>query len=414
MQQLVDGRWGVFFLGSVIGPNLVVGGAALIPAQIDRIFEWGGGVARCEWMRAAYAQAIIDLLTLPTGQALIQDIITTCHNNYNYTLALAPATVHNVIPHHLVFINDRGSSGLVHVSKKPYQCELNLECSDNTGKRILEGHNVLLVRDVAANSLGFVGVATSPAFDLAHELGHFLYALNSPRVPLPAGPGGGVRARTVHLSVEDRAQAHYRAIFAGVGGAVPMPPAERAFVDLWNGGVFSEAVNILPSASILNNAAAVAAAAGIAAAPAVPVGFVGGGLNYSDGIMIGEAFHTWPLGDPRLPIFFNLAAGGVGGVLPVAAAGAFVAGAGNINLNAAGGGFLPKWSFVRFSHGNTVDFFNVFSALDNVPDPVTGLSDRDEFKNLVVALLGKIDANGGPPLPPGGFRGLTIADLPQI
>jgi hypothetical protein len=293
-------------------------------------------------------------MVLPTGRALFQDMITACRTNFlrNIVNGVTNATK---MPERLMFVQNGDASELIYDTDKPCQCELNLEW-DATNKRIIEGHNVLIVNNTATNQLDFVGVAIPPALDLAHELGHFLYALNTPRVA----------ANTVYGSVESRAQADYKTIFAGI----PLTKLKE-FSDLWKHGIFSEAVNILPSASM-----------GV------------GGFLYSDGIMIGEALNVWVAGDHRRPQFFTLtdAAGMATAVAPP-----------GLNLTNAAGHLLPSSSFIRFSHRNSAGFCSVFNILTT--------NAKTQFRALVERLLNKITI---PTVGAVQQYPCTINDLPRI
>jgi hypothetical protein len=374
VQQIVDGHLGAFFSASPIGGasptpgNVVIGGVDMPLSQIDNMFVWGNGCVGiagrsiCE----SYARAMVDLMALPTGQALFRDIIAACRTNFvnNRGAGVTNATKR---PERLIFVQNGDVSELIHDSSKPYQCELNLEW-DATNRRIMEGHNVLIVNNTTTGALDFVGVAVSPALDLAHELGHFLYALNTPR-----GAGG----LSVHNSVGARAQGDYGTIFNGVLLPRPPPPLRvsfKKFRRIWNHITYAEPVNILPSASM---------------------GAGGFTFTYSDGIMVGEALAAWGAGDPRRPQFFTLtnAAGMAAAVAPP-----------GLNLTNAAGHLLPSSSFIRFSHRNSVGFFNVFSRGLNAVG-------RNNFRVLVGQLLNKITI---PAVPGVAAHLCTIADLPQI
>jgi hypothetical protein len=386
INQIVNGQWGAFFLASPIGGALT--GANIGQARIDKMFKWG---KTCRGMVSGpiytgYARAIIDLLALPTGQSLFQNIIIQCNtnraNNHNPNIKKR-----DVRPERLVFVQDGGATGLIYESSMPSQCGLNLEwdpAANGGNGALMEGHNVLIVNNTVAGALDFVGVAIPPALDLAHELGHFLYALNTPRA---VGVGNDV-----YNSVSWRAQGDYMTIFAGI--LVPPPPVPRPrsfkrFRKLWNHINYSEPVNILPSANM-----------GVA------------GFTYSDGIMIGEALNAWPVGNPRRPLFFRLTnAAGVAGAAPVP----ILANAAGIMTDANGNALTPE-RFIRFSHRNSVGFFNAFNGLNAaVPAgaPPGTLSEQDQFRALVGQLLNNI-ALPVAPLAVAPAAPLGITDLPRI
>jgi hypothetical protein len=378
IKQIASGKWGAFFLASPIGANLVTAGIPNTPAgmaQIDNMFKWGITFQACggsyEAIRKSYARAIMDLMALPTGQGLFQNIITGC--NANSVDNRAPgATMATRRPECLTFVQDGGASGLIYDDFYPARCGLNLELDAGT-VRLIEGHNVLIVNNTATNALDFVGVAVSPALDLAHELGHFLYALGTLR-----GAGG-----TVYRDIVNRTQGDYNTIFNGVIPLpLPLPLPLKRFRGLWNHGVYAEAVNILPSAAM-----------GVANV-----------FPYSDGIMVGEALNVWGAGDHRCPQFFTLtnAAGVAGAAAPA-----------NLDLTDGHGNLLPSNRFIRFSHRDSVWFFNKFNGLAAAPPPGGGPSEQDQFRALVGNLLNNITIPAGPGGVPPAHQ-CTINDLPRI
>jgi hypothetical protein len=363
---MISGQWGAFFRNSAIRANLTVGDTQLTAYQIDQMFAWGKGLGAAEGeKRREYARAMVDLMALPTGRNLFREIIIACHGNHTANRnEIAPKR-----PERAVFMHDEGASALIYESKKACQCELNLEMNDEKISKLKEGHNVLLVHNTVTNELDFIGVAIPPALDLAHELGHFLYALNTPRVD---GVDG---SPSVHNAVEARAQEDYAAIFNDILGDASAETgqetlaAKEAFEGLWNHGIYSEAINILPTARIL---------------PA-------DGFCYGDGIMIGEAFNTWGTADARCPRFFELTdAKGIG-------AAKIISLKDNTGEIATGDVFSPI-SFVRFSHANSLGFYGRFNQLNNDGQTI--------FKRLVLQLLGKIRIS--PEVRCG------ISDLPRI
>jgi hypothetical protein len=95
----------------------------------------------------------------------------------------------------------------------------------------------------------------------------------------------------------------------------------------------------------------------------------------------------------------------------------------NSRTNAAGamtdaaGNVLTLERFIRFSHGDSVNFFGVFNGLNAVPPagaPLGTLSEQDQFRALVGQLLNNITIPAVPG--PGGAAAhlCTIADLPRI
>jgi hypothetical protein len=336
-KDIASGRWGrAVKLAGVHLPLVTFPGVApaVAPHQVTErdvggVFGFQDTVTKeC---RESYARMIENLLRLPTGRALFEKIIyECCFNNH-------PAG--NANPRRVVFIQNGSNSG--HYPDDGPACKINIKW---VGRHV-GGDGVLIVKR-GRGRLDFVGVKIPPAIDLAHELGHFLYALKTP-------PGGG----NLGNRMQTRAQGEYGTILGGIITLPPATPAEIAFEDLWNGGNFVEAVNILPAADILPHNQ--------------------NRLRYSDGIMIGEALSVWQSTAVEYPQFFDLAT-----KMTVA-----------INRRR-----LSPESFVRFSHGSAMRFHNVFTRL-SVPE-------QGNFKDLVRKLLVKIR------VPWSGH--LTVDALPSV
>jgi hypothetical protein len=326
---------------------------------IDNMFAWGASVPVGHQKRTDYAQAILDLLDLQTGRSLIERIINDCHTNI----------VNNRNPQSILFMGQATPTRFFPNNGTNSTINLEWDAANNTYKT---QRWVMPVRNSVNNKLDFVEVEVPLAVLLAHEFSHFVYALE-----IPVGVGG----MTLVQRMENQAVTEYDDIFAGVIAYKRKPvkmmsraakgrpinyKACRLFKGSWNHGEYAEAVVILPTCNMLQ---------------VVPVG--ANRLRYSDGIMIAEALHAWPVGNPRRPQFFGLATN-VG--IPV-----------NTGNNTG---------VVRFSHNGADefcrDFFNPLRPIE-----------QTQFKTMVKKLLGKISVpnlgGGG-----GGTRGLTINDLPWI
>jgi hypothetical protein len=223
--------------------------------------------------------------------------------------------------------------------------------------------------------------------ELAHELAHFVWALETPR-------GAGL---SVYTSVENRAQGIYNLIIQGiVPNPLPpvIPPEIRIFTRLWNHGIFSEIVNILPSTNISNDGGAT---------------FVSpGGFNYSDGEIIKMALATWPVGDSRRPRFFainNFRAGIISTTVPPPGTPAAAIGTQpNAIISSGQGGNVPlpgNAFFARFSHADSVYFLKKLNKVRT-----QGI--QAQFDNLIVRLLNKINISGNGAI----FQSCTLNDLP--
>jgi hypothetical protein len=231
----------------------------------------------------------------------------------------------------------------------PNECAINLKWDAVNNRH--ESMDWALVVDNTANGgneIDFIKVVVPSSMILAHELGHFLYALELPQ---------GLKGRTLFVKIQNRAHDEYREIFNGVVNlSRKRSQEENLFIRLWNHGNYADTINILPAANILsqNNP---------------------NRLCYSDGIMTGEAL------DPN-------------NNFPIAQIQIFDSSNSQLVIN---GGLnivnLPSDSFVRFSHNSFNDFWGDFSKLS--PQRQTN------FKKLVLSLLGKIRHSGGQPLLPG-------------
>jgi hypothetical protein len=254
--------------------------------------------------------------------------------------------------------------------------EINLQWDWMTRKHV-RGTRVVIAVDSRlpavvgqpGSQLTFVNAAVPPSLVLAHELGHYLYDLvacknimdgyvDSNHDIMSGALVSDVGARVVYdrkmssMFGRDRAMEvysyeEYRKILAGIVSHSPLTVAEEAFIGLWNHGNYSEVVNILPSANILGT----------------------GGSNYSDGVMLGEAFL-----DPTCVIHGQIAFSDSANVIIP-----------NINTSGAA---LTAEGFVRFSHFRIGDFWQIFNALTP--------GEQMEFKNLVHLLLSKITVAGQP------------------
>jgi hypothetical protein len=360
---LYEGKWGEAFMSGAANLGLPPAGAPGAPAisisraTIDKIFAWEADLSVA--CRRGYAEMIEDLLALPTGRGLIKNIILMHHNHVGLSRMVFKCDTTNT-----------ASRGDWMSYPNPYEINIKWNGANYEGEEY-----ILVVNNINVGSLDFVKVRVSPAIVLAHELGHFLDGLTEQKKFIstdnPGVAGGALGDAQAHNDIDvsdstlnavlydisDRADkrmdvymcAEYKKIFQEV---ITTPPTEvdMFFMECWNAGEYSEAVNILPSVEILNPG--------------------GGSFNYSDGIIIGEALNpvNGILADRR-PQFFNLTTGNQQ----------------NVNIaNAAV--ILPPDSFVRFGHMDVGDFRKKFERLKD--------EQKSQFRALVQKVLDKITING--------------------
>jgi hypothetical protein len=135
---LQNGEWGQAFIGLVQGVRTPV---QITENSIKSIFEWDETVTRIQACRNSYAQAIVDLLQLPSGVGLIRDIIIAHH-----CMPKLPK---------LKFIksgdddDDDGDSGIEHF-EYPESSEINLEWDDGNSRHV-GSDRILVVRNSNLN-----------------------------------------------------------------------------------------------------------------------------------------------------------------------------------------------------------------------------------------------------------------------
>ncbi|MDR2628981.1 MAG: hypothetical protein LBC30_03275 [Puniceicoccales bacterium] len=334
---LENGNWGQAFLTRVVPPlNLPPG---ISQNEIDAMFSWDpavsnvsghGGAQSC---RHSFAQAVEDLLKLPTGRDLFGRIITACYNNKNNP-------PHN--PQKLLFINNGTDDGFYadypcigQIDRTT--CAINLKWNAAINQHMSMDW-VLVVNN--NNQLDFAKVIVPPSLILAHELGHFLYALE-----LGAAVQGN---QLLQRAMNGKAHPEYQQILNGVvnlGRA--RPKIESVFLGLWNHQKYVDFLNILPAADML-----------------VPPDLTR--LHYSDGIMIGEALNSNVFPKNQIQFFDS-------------------AGASKVIRNLAA---ITSSSFVRFSHNDFNDFNSEWNKLNG--------QEKITFKTIVQKLLDKIIVNGLP------------------
>jgi hypothetical protein len=341
INNIINGQWGTVFTSVDVGLNLANNISA---AQIDDMFSWGAGCKsptdkRSINCRQAYAEAIADLLQLQAGPALIKKIIEKCHENSHADPREFPQKI--TLGRH-----DKGSCIDINLDLS-YKILLQ---SKNNGR--LESDSWVLLAKAADNTLDFIKVKVPPSVVLAHELGHFLYALETP------GLTSNLSSEIIFQRINNRAQREYSQLFDDVVTVQDLGNKNNLFVDVWDQGTYVEVLNILPAARILT-----------------PENVVNR-LNYSDGIVIGEAFTTLPNG--KKPRFYRLNS--------------------SVEINITPGILSPN-NFIRFSHWSAENFYAHFKQLK----PTT----KNQFENQTSTLLGKIRRDGDNVF-------FTVADLPQI
>jgi hypothetical protein len=337
---LLAGEWGKALIGFV--PSDVRTPIKITEETVNSIFEWEESID--VEVKNSYVQAVETLLQLPSGIGLIRDIIIVYH-------CLPDLPI-------LKFVRDEDDNthGITTL-QYPDSCDLNLEWNADEGRHV-GSDRVLVVSN--SEGLDFVRMDVPPAVVLAHELGHYLYYLIAcknvmegeiscvdvvSKVIAAPNPVAKVHYRKKMSSMFGKsrlvkkfyAQEEYKAVIRDIAIHSPPTPAEQAFMTLWGEESYLELVNILPTAKMLGN----------------------GGSNYSDGVVMGEAYRNAAMRDQ---IRFYDATGAA------------------VDINDAG---LTPESFVRFGHCDAERFFTKFNAL--VDD-----AGKIEFKGLVQQLLNKI------------------------
>jgi hypothetical protein len=327
VNDLANGQWGKVLTSSDFNldlPSTIINPEAVINAS----FEWHSDIMKLENLvcRRSYAQAILDLMKLPTGKNLIQKVIIKCHENAS----------NGENPRKVVFKGPQNGNDGQPLKENLFYWERGKSCSI-----YLRWHNdtnqhswdewVLLARKQNQNELNFVNVRVPPAIVLAHELGHFLWGITIKEDTHVA--------KSLYIRAQERARKEYDKIFKNFVTDTPTT-ASKVFIGSWNHGNYLETVNILPLADIPSAGNVV-------------------GLRYSDGIFIGEALNsTWDANQkPQFTDFQN----------------------NNVTVNYA---TLPAGNFVRFGHSSSGKFWREFNSLNS--------TEKKSFNELVTRLLSKI------------------------
>jgi hypothetical protein len=370
---LQNGEWGNAFIGLVQDIRTPI---PITVASIDSIFAWEKIAKNNAACRTSYAQAIADLLQLPSGISLFRNIIIAHH-----CLPNLPIVKFSSEP--------CGSYCSVYTYGDKNSHRINLQWSNGTHvgtEYILTARNTALAAPGAGGNpnsqLDFVTVRVPPSLALAHELGHCLDDLIACKDIMDGRPEF---VSSVIVGSRTNDQANYDIDMQSVGSsivssylqteyfrisrqifipAVPPTSAESRFEDLWDKSHYWELINILPSAKILGS----------------------GGSNYSDGAIIGEVVR-----DATCTIHGQLLFHGAGANITATLVG-----------NANGANPVSAEAFVRLGHVSPRMFWQVFNRLNPAVPVVGGLSEQDQFKNLVATMLGLItvpNSAGGAPIP---------------
>ncbi|MDR1402057.1 MAG: hypothetical protein LBI81_03860 [Puniceicoccales bacterium] len=346
VDDILVGNWGQALLG-ILNAEAIANEERIttnITAdEINRMFSFDANIDQA--CKASYAQAIVNLCALPTGRALIKKIIEKCHEN--------AAATPQANPWKIEFINNGEVSQFI-PEYKPLRtnekriCSINLKWDTTLGCHAREDW-VLLSKDQGGN-LAFVNAIVPPGIVLAHELGHFLWALTVKH-------DAEILFKSLYSKIQKLAKVEYCKIFPVLASTKKKnTPAKKLFIDCWNHANYAEVLNILPLGSIPSAS-----------------NFVD--LTYSDGIFIGEAVNgTWNANDK--PQFTNLAGD-------------------DITVNC---GNLHSENWIRFSHSFSFDFYEKLRKLTRTA--------KEQFNALVIELLAKISKREG------GF--LQVSDLPDI
>jgi hypothetical protein len=315
VEEIVAGHFGSAFLNPPVSMNLAAHGINV--GIIDGMFRFETGVT--EQCRRSYAQAIMDLTALPTGKNLLCEIITKCHENSNS----------GDNPNGIVFKNENKKRSFFKATNNA-ECAINLAWN-NTSHSMRDW--MLIVYNTDVHKPDLVSVRVPPSLSLAHELGHFLYALETKSTP----------GTLLAAKIQSRAHGEYDEIFEDIVNLKKKKrsPGEYLFVNSWNNANYVEVMNILPAVDMVQGLQR---------------------LRYSDGIFIGEALSsTLPVA--RRPQFFTLE---------------------NNDIVVQYNG-LQADRFIRFSHRSSVGFQDSLNKLN--------ATEQDKFFGLVENLIKKINVD---------------------
>jgi hypothetical protein len=367
---LANGEWGNALIGLVQDVRTPI---AITTDSIDSIFAWDESVAGVRGnaaCRNSYVQAIMDLLHLQSGVGLFRDVIIAHH-----CMPGLPKVNFKLV--------QRAGSRFQWFDY-PKKCQINLEWdgANNLHRSdtwvLIAKNTHLPVAGDPNSQLDFIPVAVPPQVVFAHELGHYLNELiaykkhieiTHPDIVAAAivpekgdyGPltiiqhnAKAIISQSTLIEIQECGKDVLVGIIPPDQPRSTLDPAEVSLADLWGISKYEERLNILPSSNILQN----------------------GGSGYSDSAIIGEAV--------------------LAGIITIAPIGGHA-------VNIAG---LSKECFVRFSHQDFIGFRKIFDPLS------ANATHLAKFKDLVAALLNKIDRNGRQP--GVAFQALTVNDLPRI
>jgi hypothetical protein len=359
---LRDGEWGNALIGLVQDIRTPI---PITIASIDSIFKWGksvsavipaGAAGGTLSRRDSYAQAIANLLQLPSGVRLFRDIIIACHCLPNLSKVRFQST---------------GKESSASYCRYGHSCKINLQWNNVTGVHVGSGDVYIATNSHVAAPVGaaypgkgsqvdFVNAQIPPSLVLSHELNHYLrdlialktivdnlevdkasMAILEPFSPqnntcygeIMSSISWGVR----HIYPKCGYQDILRKIIPDLESNTL---AEKAFVDLWDNAEYAEMVNILPIANILSS----------------------GDSSYSEGVMAGEAYTGFlPPHPPPQGLQVNFTRN---------------------NAALAPGGALSAESFIRFGLHSSISFWEVLDDLivGAAGDQAIGIAIRDAVR----------------------------------
>jgi hypothetical protein len=167
LDLIMQGQWGNVFI--ILGSNLPVlpfpqNMIPITAASIDRIFAWDKSMISNGACRQSFVQNILDLLILPTGRTLIEQIVVKHHLHPGLSSVKFAWTPR------------RKANRCDWVKFDP--CGINLEWNNTTQEHVKDSF-VLVVSDVNVNQLNFIRVDVPLSIVLAHELGLYIYGLKA-------------------------------------------------------------------------------------------------------------------------------------------------------------------------------------------------------------------------------------------
>jgi hypothetical protein len=327
---LSNGDWGSAFIGLVQDIRTPI---PITTASIDSIFEWKEDVSGTPALMNGYVQEIVNLLQLPAGIKLFRNIIIAHH-----CLPGLPK---------VKFTSENSNESKYEPFPYPASSVINLRWDAANNIHFSENFVLVVKCNTAVpnaahpgRQLNFTDIVFPAWAVLAHELGHYLDELialkksmdfkasivsmaivnptpdvcvvyTAAMTSITISNNNGIVSGPIDCYFQKEYEEVLRTIIQG-----PYSIAKDAFVESWSYGIFDELVNILPTASMLQ-------------------GLLGGGSDYSDGIVIGEAV--------------------IGGMVAVPPIG----GPGGVAVNAG----PTEKSFVRFSHQDARDFDRILENL---------------------------------------------------